>query len=64
MISKVEARKLEGKLIREGRENSGRSSYARETKVQQCRRGVCHLCGCKVYKTEWICGECLCEEDY
>lgn len=25
--------------------------------------GRCRYCGCKVYRTETICGECACEEE-
>lgn len=35
----------------------------RAAPVKTPRGGRCSVCGCRVYKTETICGECICEED-
>ena len=48
---------------RRERSKSAESVYSREQKAGDPRKGRCRFCGCKVYRTETICGECLCEED-
>jgi hypothetical protein len=62
MISKEEARRLEQEMIRDGRPSIGRAELARETKVDLPTRGICRFCGCKVAKSETICGECAADD--
>lgn len=31
--------------------------------TEQPRKGRCAVCGCRVYRTETICSECICERD-
>lgn len=64
MISKQSARDLDAAMAKEAkRPDYGRSVISREDRANQPRRGVCYICGCKVHRTETICGECACEDD-
>ena len=33
------------------------------TLISEPWRGRCYICGCKVHRTEILCGECVCEDD-
>lgn len=62
-MTNEETRPIEEDVKRGGHPKNGRAQLARETVVRRPGYGRYSVCGCKVAKTETICGECMCEED-
>lgn len=63
MISKRQAKKRDEELAAAARPDYGSAELSRQSRVEEHKGGICYVCGCKVYRTEIICGECVCEDD-
>lgn len=69
MISKKQAKNRDEELVAaalaptSARPDYGSAELSRQSRVEEHKGGICYVCGCKVYRTEIICGECVCEDD-